>query len=147
MSIERSGIRTCRVCGRPLVDATSRAFRIGPECRKGMTPDQLRASLQVAKREADPFYIPPDQPLSARAQHTNDRARQVVAEAAAPVAGRCRHDGIPGACPLCRQEADPTQCAARIIREIQAERLAARDARYEAWRTAHQAAPEQLELA
>lgn len=133
----------CRECGRPLTDATSRAFRIGPECRKGMTPGQLRASLQVAKEEAAPGYIPPDRPASPEGRHNNAQARAVIETASTPQRATCDHGGMPGACPTCRYEADPRNAAARIIREIQQERIAARDAAWRAWHAAH---AEQLTL-
>jgi uncharacterized protein DUF6011 len=138
--ITRTG-HTCRLCGRPLTDATSRAFRIGPECRRDMTPDQLRASLQVAKEEAAPGYIPPDRPASPQARHNNAQARAVVETASTPQRATCVHGGMPGACPTCRYEADPNNAAARIIREIQGERIAARDAAWRAWHAAHTVQP------
>ncbi len=168
MSIDRIGNRTCRLCGRPLTDATSRAFRIGPECRKGLTPEQLRASLQVAKQEADPFHVPEPRPASMQARINNHNARAAVTPEAVQL---CRHENRAGACPDCRREADPHRAAERILCDVmgqshaerRAERIAAQQGRYAgrviaerpapkprtrpARRPVNAAASEQLELA
>lgn len=133
----------CRVCGRTLTDRTSRMFRIGPECRTGLSDAQLAAALRAAKAEAAPGYIPQARPPSAEAISNNADART---KAAAPAPDRTcqRHGGIEGACPLCRRENDPNQAAARIIHDVQRERALMRDAAYERWLAARPA--EQLEL-
>jgi hypothetical protein len=127
---------TCRNCGRPLTDPASRAFRYGPECRKGMTPKQLDAALRQALAERDPAYVPPERPPSAEARWNNAAARAAAAPLqpapapaartpfASPGAQLCAggHGGIEGACAQCRRENDPNQAAARIIAEIKAER-------------------------
>lgn len=128
----------CRECGRPLHDRISKLFRVGSDCRKGMTNEQLRAAMAQTRAEAAPGYIPPTRPASPRAQRTNAVARAVIEQAQQPARATCVHGGMPGACPDCRYEADPANAAARIIREIQTERRTARDAAY---RT-HQAALE-----
>lgn len=131
---------SCRECGRPLSDATSRAFRIGPECRRGLSPEQLHAALRQAVAEADPGYIPPQRPASVRARRTSATARAIVAEASAPARVTCDHGGLPGRCPMCRREADPEQAADRIIAEVQADRRDARAAAYRRARGADQLA-------
>ena len=141
MTMSRTGTHRCRVCGRQLTDATSRAFGIGPECRRGMTAEQLRAALLDRARQDDPFRIPGDRPPSPVARRNNAIARAIIAQARAPESARCHHGGTPGACPECRREADPTRAAERIIREIRAERRAARDAAYRARLAQHQQRP------
>jgi len=109
--------RTCRECGRDLTDPVSLRYRIGPDCRQGMTPEQLLAALKLTKAEADPGYIPPTRPPSAQARHNHAAVQAVVQQADAPPTCQA-HGGILGQCPLCRHEqANP---AARIIREIRA---------------------------
>jgi hypothetical protein len=96
-----------------------------------MTPAQLREALARAAAEADPGYIPPERPPSVLARINNAAAR---AAAAPPAPARLcggGHGGVEGACPQCRREADPAQAAARIIAEIQAERAAERDRRWQ----------------
>lgn len=126
MTPTRLATHTCRNCGKPLTDAVSRRFRIGPDCRKGMTGDQLRTAADLTKEEAKPGYIPPTRHATTEARMTNAAARHVVQQATTP--GTCKpHGGLIGQCPLCKRDGDPTQIADRVIREIQAERRAARD--------------------
>lgn len=116
----------CRRCGAKLTDRFSRTLGYGPECRKAMTPDQLADAV----RANQPGYIPRAAPPTAHARVTNAAARQTTEQARAEP--RCTHDGIPGNCPSCRREADPTRAAQRIIALIQRqpmpERLAAQRA-------------------
>jgi hypothetical protein len=125
----------CRDCGRPLTDGVSRRFGIGPDCRSGMSGEELRTAAALVKEMAQPGYIPPAKPVSMEARWTNADARATVEAAAARNVCE-RHGGLAGACPLCRQEEDPAYGVARVIAEIQAERLAARDAAYTAAKTA-----------
>lgn len=134
MSITRLAARTCRICGKELTDAVSRRFRVGPDCRKTMTGEQLRAAAALTKAEADPGYIPPTKAATAQALHTNAAARQTVAQAEAPKV--CEpHGGLIDQCPLCRRPTTAAQAAemladqvARYIRQVHVQRRAARDA-------------------
>lgn len=123
----------CRECDRPIHDRISKLFRVGSDCRKRMTPAQLRAAMEQTRNENDPAFIPPERPASPRAQRTNAVARATIALAQEPARAMCVHDGIRGACPGCRYEADPRNAAARIIREVQGERRAAREHAYRTW--------------
>jgi hypothetical protein len=125
----------CRNCGRALSDRLSLRYRLGSDCRSGMTGEQLREALALTARERDlvreqaqPGYIPPARPASIAARATNAEARQVAA-------GRplcAEHGGLLGACAQCRAEADPAYGVRRVIREIRAERSADRNAAYAA---------------
>lgn len=118
---------TCRDCGRDLTDAMSRRIGIGPDCRKGMTGQQIRDAIALTAEMAKPGYIPPDRGASFEAKLTNAEARATV-EAAQARAVCTRHGGLLGACAMCRQEEDPAFGVQRLIAEIRAERRAARDA-------------------
>jgi hypothetical protein len=132
MSINRLMSRTCRECGRELTDAVSRRFRTGPDCRKGMTGEQLRAAADLTKEEAKPGYIPPTRQLTIDARMTNAAARRTVQQATTPEV--CEHGSLPGRCPMCRRPNDTAHAAAmlaesvaRVIARVRAERRAARD--------------------
>jgi hypothetical protein len=114
MTLTRLQSRTCRECGRDLTDGLSLRYRTGPDCRKTMTGEQLRAAMDLTKAENVPGYIPPDRPASVTARQ-NHAAVQAAAE---PPPTCAAHGGILGQCPLCRHE--QTNPAARIIREIKA---------------------------
>jgi len=131
VTITRIQDNRCRLCDRPLTDPASRVFRIGSECRKGMTPAQLRAAIKQAAEEADPGYIPPARPATGEALATNADARTVAEQASAPARNACVHGGMRGACPMCRREEDPTRAAERIITKILAERMTARQAAWD----------------
>lgn len=117
--------RTCRECGRELTDRVSRMYRVGPDCRREMSGEQLAAALKQTKAEAQPGYIPPARKPSIDAQLTNRAARAVAAQAEAPIVCDA-HGGVLGQCPLCIAEAKAP--AARIIRLVKADGLAARRA-------------------
>ena len=107
----------CSVCRKDLTDPLSRRYGIGPDCRAQMTPEQLADAI----RRNQPGYIPKAPPaVSVEARRNQAEVQRVTA----PVveAKRCHHDGIAGACPQCRHEADPWHCADRIIRLVQARR-------------------------
>ena len=127
----------CRKCRAELRDSFSRKLGYGPECRKSMTSGQLADAL----RANQPGYIPKAKPVrpSPQARHNQAEVQRVTA----PVveAKRCHHDGIAGACPQCRHEADPWHCADRIIRLIQTQREEERSRAYADWLATH--APEQ----
>lgn len=133
MSINRLMARTCRSCGRELTDAVSRRFRVGPDCRKGMTGEQLRAAADLTKEEAKPGYIPPTRQLTIEARMTNAIARRTAEQAAAPQVCEA-HGGLIGKCPMCRTPNDAAHAAvmlaeavARVIAKVRDERRAARD--------------------
>lgn len=126
----------CRKCRAELRDSFSRKLGYGPECRKSMTSAQLADAL----RANQPGYVPKAAPpVSAEARRNQAEIQRVTA----PVveAKRCHHDGIAGACPQCRHEADPWHCADRIIALVKAKREEARSRAYADWLAAHQ--PEQ----
>lgn len=106
---------TCTECGKPLTDAASRAFRIGPECRKGMTTQELRAAMARAAAADDPFRIPDPRPASVQARVNNHNAH---AAASSSVRLCARHEGELGKCALCKWEADPENAAAMVLREV-----------------------------
>lgn len=132
MTINRLMTRTCRSCGQPLTDAVSRRFRLGPDCRRGMTGQQLRAAADLTREEAKPGYIPPTKAATIDARMTNAAARRTVAQANTPDV--CEHDSLPDRCPTCRRPTDGAHASAllaeavtRFIAQIRAERRAARD--------------------
>ena len=106
---------TCTECGKPLTDPASRAFRIGPECRKGMTTRQLREAMARAAQADDPFRIPEPRPASIQARLNNRNARASVEPDAVQL---CRHEQVAGRCGACRREADPHRAAERILAEV-----------------------------
>jgi hypothetical protein len=116
---------TCTECGRLLTDAASRAFRIGPECRKDMTTQQLRAAMLRAKQADDPFRIPEQRPASVQARINNHNARAAADPAALQL---CRHENRAGACADCKREANPWLAAERILGEVRTETHAERRA-------------------
>lgn len=107
---------TCRECGRPIKDGTSKLFRTGPCCRKGMSPDQLLQAMELTRAESQPGRIPAQRAASVAARHTNAVARQTVEAAVRP--DRCEHDGIAELCPMCRRDAAPTLASTRILTSI-----------------------------
>lgn len=114
--------RTCRVCGRELKDKASLLiWRVGSECRKGMSEAELAEAMRLTREESQPGYIPPAKPASAAAALTNAEARAVV-EAAEARETCARHGGLPGECAQCRAEEDPAWGVQRIIKAIQEER-------------------------
>jgi hypothetical protein len=118
----------CSICRKDLTDPLSRRYGIGPDCRAEMTPEQLADAI----RRNQPGYIPKAAPpVSAEARRNHAEIGRVTA----PVveAKRCHHDGIAGACPQCRHEADPWHCADRIIGLIKAQREEARSRAYADW--------------
>lgn len=123
----------CRKCRAELRDSFSRKLGYGPECRKSMTSAQLADAL----RANQPGYIPKaTPPVSAEAHRNHAEIERVTAPVVA--AKRCVHDGIAGACPKCRHEADPWHCADRIIAIVQARRDAERARAYANWLATHQ---------
>lgn len=104
----------CRKCGTPLRDRFSRTLGYGPECRRDMTAGQIADAV----RANQPGYVPKaTPPISLEARRNHAEITRVTAPT--PAAKRCVHDGIPGACPSCRHEADPWKCAQRIITATQ----------------------------
>lgn len=133
----------CRRCNAELTDRFSRTLGYGPECRKSMTPDQLADAI----RANQPGYVPraqPPRPASATARRNHAEIERVTAPVVA--AKRCVHDGIPGACPLCRRDNDPWRAAERIIALIKAEREEQRARAHAEWLAANQPEPEQLTI-
>jgi hypothetical protein len=130
----------CRICGKDLRDPLSRRYGIGPDCRKTMTAAELADAL----RRNQPGHIPAARPPSAQALANNADARRATEE---PEVALCApHGGVRGSCALCRRDNDPNRAAERIIALIQVRREAERDARYAAWKAAHQPEPEQLTI-
>jgi hypothetical protein len=118
----------CSVCRKDLTDPLSRRYGIGPDCRAQMTPEQLADAI----RRNQPGYIPKAAPpVSSQARRNHTEIQRVTAPVVA--AKRCRHDGIAGACPRCRHEADPWHCAERIIAIVQAQREEERSRAYADW--------------
>lgn len=126
---------TCVRCGKPLTDPASRAFRIGPECRKGMNAVQLRDAMARAAEADDPFRIPAERAPSVQARINNHNARAVARPDGVQL---CHHENVVGRCADCRREADPWRAAERIAREVcawsfadrRAERIRLVSARY-----------------
>lgn len=104
---------TCTECGAPLTDPASRAFRLGPECRKGMTTEQLREAMQRAAAADDPFRVPEERAPSVTALVNNHNAR---AAAAGDVKVCERHGTELGKCKSCAR-AHVIQTAAELIVE------------------------------
>lgn len=125
MTLTLTQSRACRECGRDLTDPMSLRYRVGPDCRREMTGEQLAAALKLTRAESEPGYIPPDRRPTVDALLTNRAARAVVAQAAEPIVCDA-HGGLLGQCPLCTYEA--AHPAARIIRLVKADGLAARRA-------------------
>lgn len=124
----------CSNCGANLRDRTSRMFSLGPECRKTMSDDELRAALA----RNTPDHIPTDKPASVRARVTNAHARQAARPVITADLCECGSGAIAGRCPPCMRETrDPmgvlAERVAQTIEEIRAERTAARDAAYHAF--------------
>jgi hypothetical protein len=131
----------CSVCRKDLTDPLSRRYGIGPDCRAEMTAEQLADAI----RRNQPGYIPrAPQPVSSQARRNHAEIQRVTA----PVveAKRCDHDGIAGACPQCRHEADPWHCADRIIALVQARREEERSRAYADWLATHRSDTDQLSL-
>jgi hypothetical protein len=135
MAITALTSRTCRDCGRGLTDGISLRYRLGSDCRKDKTDEELRAALEQTRAERDPAYIPPAKAPTATAHQTNAAARAVADQAQRP--DICPdHGGIVEACAGCRHE--QAYPAARIIALVQAqshderraERVAALTRRY-----------------
>jgi hypothetical protein len=114
----------CSVCRKDLTDPLSRRYGIGPDCRAKMTPEQLADAI----RRNQPGYIPKARPVSGQARRNHAEIERVTAPVVA--AKRCIHDGIAGACPKCRHEADPWHCADRIIAIVHARREEERSRAY-----------------
>jgi len=166
MTITWNQARTCRECGRDLTDPVSLRYRTGPDCRQGMTGEQLRAAMELTRAERQPGYVPPAKAPTLTAVATNRQARAVVEQATAPDV--CAdHGGLVGRCAGCRhEEADISARIVKLIRaqtheQRRAERvaiLARRYARVAPWRpdpalrparrtAARPTGPQQLELA
>lgn len=126
---------TCVKCHKPLTDPLSRALKLGPECRKGMSAVQLRDAMQRAAERDDPFRIPEERPASLEAQINNRNARAAADPEAVQLC--VRHENPVGKCPQCKWEADPDNASVRILRELcgwsfadrRAERIAVQTAR------------------
>jgi hypothetical protein len=135
----------CRGCHRELTDRFSRMIGYGPECRKDLTPEQLADAIRANQLG----YIPRAQaPRPASVQARADRADALAAVGEVVECG-CGSGALVGRCPECRlEQTDPMKVLAirvqRVIERIREQRTAERDARYEAWRAAHPAEPEQL---
>lgn len=137
----------CRSCHRELTDAFSRKLGYGPECRKDLTPEQLADAI----RANQPGYVPrAEAPRPASVQARINRADALAAVDEVVECG-CGSGARAGRCPECRlEQTDPMKVLAirvqRVIERVRAERTAERDARYEAWRAAYPAEPEQLTI-
>ncbi|MUN41465.1 DUF6011 domain-containing protein [Actinomadura litoris] len=116
---------TCTECGKPLTDPASRAFRIGPECRKGMTTAQLRDAMARAQEADNPFRIPEERPASIQARVNNHNARAMTEPDGVQL---CHHENVVGRCADCRREADPWRAAEMILRQVRAQPYAERRA-------------------
>lgn len=142
---------TCVKCHKPLTDPLSRALKLGPECRKGMSAVQLRDAMARAAERDDPFRIPEERPASLEARVNNQRARLAVApliedtteaEDSADVEPRSglkvcpRHGSLANNCPECRWENEHKNASVRILREVLASPLEARRAERIAVQTA-----------
>lgn len=117
MTLNAAALRRCRFCRQPLTDADSLRYRLGPDCRDGMTDEQLHAYAEQTKAERQPGYIPPQKPPSIDAQLNHREVQAIIQQAATP--DICPdHGGIADRCAACRWEAEHP--ADRIIAEIRA---------------------------
>lgn len=114
--------RTCRECGRELKDRASLLiWRVGSDCRKRMSEQQLAEAMRLTREENQPGHVPAEKPASIDARLTNAEARRTVE--AAEAKDTCqRHGGLVGECAQCRAEEDPAWGVRKIIKAIQAER-------------------------
>lgn len=116
----------CRECGRPLVDDLSRRRRVGPDCWARMTPTEQQHALELAARERDPHYIPPERAPSVQARVNHHNVQAVMEN---PAAKLCRHEQLAGGgCPDCRREDDPHRAAELILRSVLEQTFEARRA-------------------
>jgi hypothetical protein len=81
-----------------------------------MSAEQLADAL----RRNQPGYVPKDAPARPSPTARRNHAEIARVTAPTPAAKRCTHEGVPGSCPLCRRDNDPSRAAERIIAVITA---------------------------
>lgn len=147
MNLTGNVIRTCRACGKPISTAEALAYRLGSQCRRDATPEELEQHRKLTLQEADPLFVPPPRGPSRQARVNN---RNAVAVARGEAQLCARHQNPVGRCAMCRLEDDHNRAAERILREVRRqtrderriERVAAQEGRYERLVIARRARPQ-----